>query len=417
MNVRVLAKELGVSQGRLLEWFRSRDLSYGSYSERIEPRHADLARSAFGIGGDGAKPKAAPSGAFGTSLGEQLKGLAIKASPRPPVERVPREEAKTPDIGVEQSSFGNGQAGLIEELKALRTENRSLHSRVGTLLEREREGRRLRQEYDKALVRAEEAARRATELTAAFEEQGATLTNAEKQRDRFLRERDEARRERQKARSAADLPTLGQVLREKSVDPVVEGAALLGAVLERRGWEALLELLVPEGGPASELLESRIRLWCGHSECEEELVGGSNRISLLQVAEETRCENCRGSDNRRAINRMTGFLRRAGRTRLLVVGGAPDSWAQLNEIAPSTIRVKTIDGTERRTKRQAADDLRGADMVVVWGPTLLAHKVSALYTEQREAHPGRILLCNRRGIAGLAREVLRNLGDPRSDGS
>jgi hypothetical protein len=66
-----------------------------------------------------------------------------------------------------------------------------------------------------------------------------------------------------------------------------------------------------------------------------------------------------------------------------------------------------VDGVERRTKAEAQGDLAWADVVLVWGSSILARKVSTLYTRDAGSTP--VVVVPRRSIEALAGELVRHL--------
>jgi hypothetical protein len=87
--------------------------------------------------------------------------------------------------------------------------------------------------------------------------------------------------------------------------------------------------------------------------------------------------------NARAAASMLAALRAQGHRRLLVVGGAPATVGELRALVGDAIDLRTVDGTAHRHAGQAAQDLRWCDVAIIWGGTILAHRVSRLYTDRR----------------------------------
>lgn len=106
---------------------------------------------------------------------------------------------------------------------------------------------------------------------------------------------------------------------------------------------------------------------------------------------------------------MVEALRKAAITNVLVVGGSPGTRLELQYLAGDEIELSTIDGTVRRTQKQARQDIAWADLVIIWGSTELAHKVSKLYDPARCKGKRRILVV-RRGVSALAAAVIWHLG-------
>jgi hypothetical protein len=111
------------------------------------------------------------------------------------------------------------------------------------------------------------------------------------------------------------------------------------------------------------------------------------------------CERCGGSANRAALTRAADACRGAGLHRIAVVGGAPGIHVVLRELWPADLELRIISGTERHSRADAVAVLAWADVVLVWAPTALAHRVSDLYTRAGRA---KVVAVHRRGIEALA---------------
>ncbi len=95
--------------------------------------------------------------------------------------------------------------------------------------------------------------------------------------------------------------------------------------------------------------------------------------------------------------------------KLLVVGGTPTSRAELRDLAePTGIVLKLVDGTARARQQDADAHLKWANLVAIWGPTELDHKVSGLYSGAHRWGVTKITV-GRRGIESLCREILEKL--------
>ncbi|MEZ4434407.1 MAG: hypothetical protein R3F65_18545 [bacterium] len=128
----------------------------------------------------------------------------------------------------------------------------------------------------------------------------------------------------------------------------------------------------------------------------------------------TRCVICHNSDNRRAWLRMARACVRATRTKLLIVGGAEDSHAHVNQLTALTpeLDVSLVDGTSSQTRQRARSKVRGADLVVIWSSTQLDHTVSDVYKSEADAFPRALRVMVReggRGIKALAEDVVTAL--------
>jgi len=144
-------------------------------------------------------------------------------------------------------------------------------------------------------------------------------------------------------------------------------------------------------------LGSRFAVLCGTRACIEAAARGRELV-LAQPA--TLCEHCGGSDNRKAFLRLESLAARRGVEKLVVVGGSPAVREELRAGAPEQWKLRLVDGTARRTLRDAQADLEWADLVLIWGGSELDHKVSKLYTEGL-AHRRKVVQLARRGVAAL----------------
>ena len=122
------------------------------------------------------------------------------------------------------------------------------------------------------------------------------------------------------------------------------------------------------------------------------------------------CAICSGSNNTRALRRMASACSTAGVRRLLVVGGRPPMWSEMDRtLAGSGLAMRYVDGTSKLPSgADALRDCAWAELLVVWAPTPLPHKVSNLYRADVCAVPRRVAV-HRRGIEALAMEVVSHL--------
>jgi len=144
---------------------------------------------------------------------------------------------------------------------------------------------------------------------------------------------------------------------------------------------------------------------CGSADCEAVLVDDGR--SVVRV-EKPACEVCSGSNNRRGVRRMIEACRAAGVHRVLVVGGRPPLWTELEREAP-TLAFKFVDGTSNLpNQNDAFQHCAWADLLVIWAPSPLPHKVSGLYRPEMCAVEHRVTV-HRRGIEALALTVVQHL--------
>jgi hypothetical protein len=125
--------------------------------------------------------------------------------------------------------------------------------------------------------------------------------------------------------------------------------------------------------------------------------------------ERGRCSVCSGSNNTRALRRMTAACTRAGVQRVLVVGGRPPMYAELERKVGHALHLRFVDGTSNLPNgTDALRDCAWADLLVIWAPTPLPHKVSTLYRAEVCGVSHRVTV-HRRGIEALATEVIEHL--------
>ena len=122
------------------------------------------------------------------------------------------------------------------------------------------------------------------------------------------------------------------------------------------------------------------------------------------------CSVCSGSNNTRALRRMTAACATAGVRRVLIVGGRPPMWTEMEHtLRAASLELRFVDGTSKLPSgADALRDCAWADLLVVWAPTPLPHKVSGLY-RQEICGVARRVVVHRRGIEALAMEVVDHL--------
>lgn len=124
----------------------------------------------------------------------------------------------------------------------------------------------------------------------------------------------------------------------------------------------------------------------------------------VPVEDPSFCDFCGGSSNRAALRRAADACREAGIARVLVVGGAPGVHAALRALWPPDLELRIVGGTDRHTLSEAGANLGWAHAVLIWAPTVLAHRVSELYTKPRRDH---VIMVHRRGVEALADALAR----------
>lgn len=151
-------------------------------------------------------------------------------------------------------------------------------------------------------------------------------------------------------------------------------------------------------------LERRFLFLC--AECQRAAPNGDGRERVSVAPEQ--CAECGGSANRREAELLAEALAAAGQRRLLIVGGSPGTRQDLARHLAGAAELRLIEGSGGVRRRDADRHIAWADLVVVWGPTELAHKVSNLFTASPLAR-GKLVHVTRRGVAALCREVRLHL--------
>jgi hypothetical protein len=180
-------------------------------------------------------------------------------------------------------------------------------------------------------------------------------------------------------------------------------ARLEAAGLTRPGKSGMAASKLPR---AKRAIADGLVVHCGDPACVA-LLSADGRHPVV-VAPHA-CEVCGGSNNRRAIGEMANACEEFGMTKLLVVGGTPRNEEALRrDLARHPIELRVVPGTDNEPNlRDALDHCRWADLVVVWAPTPLPHKVSTLYTgPQCDA---RRVLVHSRGLEAFAHAVTDHL--------
>lgn len=199
---------------------------------------------------------------------------------------------------------------------------------------------------------------------------------------------------------------LGDVLEGQGFVGDARRSALRALVASPRGADALLSSVLAQ----PEAVRS-LRPVCEDPTC--------HRVSTLDGAvavrvSASRCAVCEGSPNRRWFGLMARMAVRAGKQRLLIIGGSDDSHAALNALAKNYPQLKMVlvEGDRKTNRQRARTKTRGADVVVFWASTLLDHAVSDVYKDAAEALPtvkSVVVPKGGRGIKSMARAVVEAL--------
>ncbi len=184
-------------------------------------------------------------------------------------------------------------------------------------------------------------------------------------------------------------------------------AALEAAGLTRAGKQRIAATKLDRAIAA---LRAAAPVSCGNAACNAALARSTGAAKVAVAARADLCHRCAGSATRRTGGRLVTALAAAGVRRLVVVGGSPNSRDELASLLDGAVDLTLVDGTKRRTREQARNDRSRADLVLIWAPTELEHKVSNLYTAPAgPTERARLLHVGRRGVSALAQDVADEL--------
>ena len=145
-------------------------------------------------------------------------------------------------------------------------------------------------------------------------------------------------------------------------------------------------------------------LWhCGHGDCRSRALRSDAAPPPLLV-EQPSCAVCGGSSDLSALARMAAAMVKAGRSRILLVGGTANKERTMRQ--ETGVEWRFIDGTAAPHERSLRSQRKWADIIVVWASTPLKHRVSKHFEGRGE---DRVITVDRRGIAALAEAVIANL--------
>ena len=192
------------------------------------------------------------------------------------------------------------------------------------------------------------------------------------------------------------------VLGYGDTDRCMEVIAATG--LSRRGRARVSRAKVPR--IEAELSTRLVRVY-HRGDCR--LAAGRVRREMTAARDQAACEICGGSVLNRRLDQMVAACRASGIRRVCVVGGSPSSHGQLRRLVTGHVELRLVDGAIKRPRRQTRADLAWADLVLVWGSTILDHSVSGPYMHQPNS-----VACHGRGIGHLVLVALTWLsGRPR----
>lgn len=153
-------------------------------------------------------------------------------------------------------------------------------------------------------------------------------------------------------------------------------------------------------------IRTRVARSCGAAPCNRVLATAGREVIEVDAPF---CEVCKGSEGERALLEMADALVAAGRPRLLILGGSPASRTQIRDsLRGRPVDLEFIEGDRPTGEKRARELSAGADVIVIWGGTILDHKVSQPFADLNE-YSGKRITIAQRGAASLARGVIEHL--------
>ncbi|MPZ98494.1 MAG: hypothetical protein GEU80_03990 [Dehalococcoidia bacterium] len=187
-----------------------------------------------------------------------------------------------------------------------------------------------------------------------------------------------------------------------------ESRHLARAIIEAAGLTnpRKRNIAIEKRDEVARVLDERLVRTCGDARCEAATAHDPRPRALV---DRPACQVCHGSANGAAVASMARALKRAGRISLLVVGGSPNAHAELQRLLEgSEVALQLVEGTTAIAAKRADSWAESADVIVIWGSTQLAHKVSNQFGAPRYA--AKRITVARRGIAALADAVVEHVG-------
>ena len=174
-------------------------------------------------------------------------------------------------------------------------------------------------------------------------------------------------------------------------------AALCGAGLTHPGKTRIAENKI---AAAQNALRAAFVRACHKPACRKK-AQRDGRETIETAAEH--CDGCGGEDNRAAVEEMLAAMQRVNRTKLLVVGGAPNSRDELKSLCEQRCELRFLTKDDKPGRRTSDSHVAWADVVVKWNSTQIDHKMTQAI---RGSH---VITCAQRGIAALAQSVARHV--------
>ena len=152
---------------------------------------------------------------------------------------------------------------------------------------------------------------------------------------------------------------------------------------------------------AREALETAFLWHCGNGDCRRQA-----EASRSLLVDQAHCTICGGSKDRSSLEAMASALVASNVSKVLVVGGTEAKCREIREKSPPGIEWRFVDGTKSKDDRYFRPGRRWADIIVIWGSTVLDHRVSSHFEAKGDA---RVITVTRRSIGALAEAVVEHL--------
>lgn len=187
-----------------------------------------------------------------------------------------------------------------------------------------------------------------------------------------------------------------------------QGEVLAAALAHRPVARRLLPLLRVEApADAARVLTEGVLRVCVAADCRR--MAEADRVARVAAQPATTCAYCGGSDNGRAYATMSRACAAARVRRVVVVGGGDDSRADvrrrtLDWPAPEIV---LVEGNRRPDSARAKAKAQGADLVVLWGSTIVSHAETDVWKAAAEAAGTPVITVGggQKGVASLARGI------------
>ena len=152
---------------------------------------------------------------------------------------------------------------------------------------------------------------------------------------------------------------------------------------------------------AREALEAAFLWHCGNGDCRRQA-----EASPSLLVDQAHCTICGGSKDRSSLTSMASALADANVSRVLVVGGTEAKTREIREKSPPGVEWRFVDGTRSKDDRYFRHNRRWAEIIVIWGSTVLDHRVSSHFESKGD---DRVITVTRRSIGALADAVVEHL--------